>query len=303
MKLKKYIAAVSGGPDSMALLNKKRFFIKAVCHVNYHDREDTDNDEIILRSYCQKHNIPIYVFDTRKDDISKYQKFANPQTYYREIRYDFFEEIAKRLNIKKCLIGHNKDDFLESAYMTISKSKKNLFLGIRRKSKYRDIVLIRPLLRKRKKDLERYCIKKHISFAVDYSNFSDIYLRNTIRKKIATFSNKEVKQLYLKAKVNNYLNFFLIRKIERKFLEWKKKKFSIIYFIRMPKQMQTYLIYNFLNSFNVVPNENKITQVCDFLNKNQKNGLKHFRLKQDLFLAINNGKVILINNQVDNNEQ
>lgn len=45
----KYLIAVSGGPDSMALLNKKKNLIKAVCHVNYHDREDTDNDERIVR--------------------------------------------------------------------------------------------------------------------------------------------------------------------------------------------------------------------------------------------------------------
>lgn len=294
MLFKKYIIAVSGGPDSMALLNKKRFFIKAVCHINYHDREDTDNDELIVKNYCKKYKIPIFVFDTRKDDISKYQKISNPQSFYREIRYDFFIDVAKKIQVKKCFIAHNKDDFLESVYMTLSKSKKNLFLGIRRKAKYKDLVLVRPLLHKRKKELEKYCVNKGIRFAVDYSNFSDIYLRNIIRKKILSFTKKETNELYYKAKLNNIKNHFLIKMIDINFKKWVKNSFDITFFLKQSERMKNYLIYNFLVFNNLVPNQNKIDQICSFVskNKNHKNK-KKYRLKNDLFLVLENKKFIL----------
>ena len=193
---KKYIIAVSGGPDSMALLNKKKKLVKAVCHVNYHDREDTDNDERIVKAYCNKYNIPLYIIDTQKNNIDDYLNIKNPQTYYRKIRYDFFVNIANKLGVKKCLIGHHKDDVLESAFMQIEKNKKNLYLGIRKKSYYQSLLLVRPVLNKTKKELENYCKKMQIDYATDYSNFSDIYERNVVRKKLANYSKKELNKFY-----------------------------------------------------------------------------------------------------------
>lgn len=116
----KYLIAVSGGPDSMALLNKKKNLIKAVCHVNYHDREDTDNDERIVRDYCKKYNIDLFVFDTKKDDVSKYLDIKNLQTYYREIRYDFFEKIANQLNFLIVLESHSLIIFLTTFLLYLS---------------------------------------------------------------------------------------------------------------------------------------------------------------------------------------
>jgi tRNA(Ile)-lysidine synthase len=50
-----YILAVSGGPDSMFLLDKMRNlnYNFAVAHVNYHQREESSYDEELIRSYCR----------------------------------------------------------------------------------------------------------------------------------------------------------------------------------------------------------------------------------------------------------
>jgi tRNA(Ile)-lysidine synthase TilS/MesJ len=55
-----YILAVSGGPDSMFLLDKMRSeaYNLVVAHVNYKKRIDSDWDEKIVRDYCQTYSLP-----------------------------------------------------------------------------------------------------------------------------------------------------------------------------------------------------------------------------------------------------
>lgn len=132
--MKNFLAAVSGGPDSMALLNMYKKKIFAVCHVNYHDREDTDNDQSIVLEFCKRNSIKCFVLDVTKK-MMKDTLIKNPQSAYRKIRYDFFCEIAKKINIKIVLVAHNWNDFLETAYMQKEKKSKALFLWTKRKIK------------------------------------------------------------------------------------------------------------------------------------------------------------------------
>ena len=72
-KNRKYLVGVSGGVDSMALLDMlvKKAYNVIVVHYNYHFREDSDLDENLVRSYCQNHHLPFYV---RQGDKKEYQK-------------------------------------------------------------------------------------------------------------------------------------------------------------------------------------------------------------------------------------
>ena len=58
-KNRKYLVGVSGGVDSMALLDMlvKKAYNVIVVHYNYHFREDSDLDENLVRSYCQNHHL------------------------------------------------------------------------------------------------------------------------------------------------------------------------------------------------------------------------------------------------------
>jgi len=50
-----YVLAVSGGPDSMFLLDnlrQKRYKL-IVAHVNYHKRKESDRDEELVKEYCR----------------------------------------------------------------------------------------------------------------------------------------------------------------------------------------------------------------------------------------------------------
>ncbi len=68
----RYLVAVSGGPDSMALLDMCRrmsFYIEAA-HVNYHKRSTAERDEKIVRDYCDKYNIVFHKLDYKDNSLS-----------------------------------------------------------------------------------------------------------------------------------------------------------------------------------------------------------------------------------------
>jgi len=93
----KYVIGVSGGPDSMFLLdniyNNSELDINnfIVCLVNYQKRKDSDYDEQIVVEYCQKRNIKVHVKKVAAKDYEQYQTNShNFQAVARGIRYDFF---------------------------------------------------------------------------------------------------------------------------------------------------------------------------------------------------------------------
>ena len=112
-KNKKYLLACSCGPDSMALfsmlLNEGYSF--SVAHVNYHFRKESDQEEAILRDFCLKNNIAIYVYDN-KEKVNK-----NLEARAREIRYNFFNNIYHDNNFDTLLVAHHQDDLIETYLM------------------------------------------------------------------------------------------------------------------------------------------------------------------------------------------
>ena len=84
-----FLVAVSGGPDSMALLHKltsyKNKFV--VCHVNYKTRNESDYEENMVRDFCKKNN---FIFEY---NVVKKNNIANFQDSARVFRYTFFKEM------------------------------------------------------------------------------------------------------------------------------------------------------------------------------------------------------------------
>jgi len=61
-----YLLAVSGGPDSMFLLNEYHRRHIVVAHVNYNSRKTSKRDEQIVRDYCEYHNIKLEVLNVKE---------------------------------------------------------------------------------------------------------------------------------------------------------------------------------------------------------------------------------------------
>jgi tRNA(Ile)-lysidine synthase len=111
-----FIIAVSGGSDSMCLLDLYKKQVKCVCHVNYNLRLSSIRDTEIVKEYCLKNNLNLEILNCDEAIKSKYHsEDKNEESSLRKIRYDFFCECAEKYNVNTLLVAHQYDDFLESA--------------------------------------------------------------------------------------------------------------------------------------------------------------------------------------------
>ncbi len=289
----KYIFAVSGGPDSMAMLDMYHKKAQAVCVVNYKKRKDSQKDVDIVVNYCNLHNIKCYVHNVTSNFYKKHKNY-NFQALARSIRYDFFREIAKKEQNNHIFIAHNLNDHLETAYMQFMRNSKALFYGISRKNEYFELKITRPVLRFKKATLQRYCDQNNIKYALDYTNELDIYERNRVRKIINKWSNDEL--LEFVKKVNEYnKKHKKEHRLSKKYTQkWKKDSYSISFLLSLDKELQYYLLYNFLKDYDEKNNSsNKIHAIIDFLATS--NPTKKYRLEQGKYLVKVNNYLKIIN--------
>lgn len=176
-----YLVAVSGGPDSMFLLDNlvRNDFKIIVCHVNYHKRWSSNVDEQIVRDYCLNKKI---IFEVINIKAEQYDKKRNFQDQARVIRYDFFNEIAKKYQVYNLVVAHHIYDLLET--YIIQKQRKAIvsYYGLRFKTTYKSLSIYRPMLELKKEDIIDYLTLYHIKYGFDETNEWIIYERNRIRK-------------------------------------------------------------------------------------------------------------------------
>ena len=169
-----------------------------VCHVNYKLRISADRDERIVRDFCQKHKLSLYVDYPVFDDKGNFQAWA------REKRYNFFKEIYDLNKCEVLLLAHHLDDGLENYLMSKERNSKTWYYGISEDTYHHGMRIIRPLMNLRKKEIEKYCLDNKIDFGLDETNLSSQYTRNRIRyEQLDKMSDEEIKVLQSEMKEKN----------------------------------------------------------------------------------------------------
>lgn len=131
----KIVVAVSGGPDSMCLLDvlyklKQNKFEIVVAHVNHLIRTEAKEDEEYVKKYCEEKNIEFFSKSIDVIKLANNNKIGLEEAG-RKVRYEFFEEIKQQTNSNKIAIAHNKNDKAETMIMNIlrgsgiSRTKRN----------------------------------------------------------------------------------------------------------------------------------------------------------------------------------
>jgi tRNA(Ile)-lysidine synthase len=185
----KLILAVSGGADSIALLDimqalKGIYDLDLlVAHVNHSLRPEADEEEDYVKKLAAEYKIPCYV---KKVDAGKAARTAQRslEDMARQLRYDFFYELLKKTNSNLIATGHHKDDVAETVLLHLLRGS-----GIKG---LRGIMpvngnLIRPLLPAGKQELITYLEGRGLRFYTDVSNFDTDYMRNRIRHQLIPY--------------------------------------------------------------------------------------------------------------------
>ena len=188
------VIGVSGGPDSMTLLNvlfelKKQLQIDiCVAHVNHMIRKEAKQEEEYVQNFCKKIGVKCY---TKNVDVkSKAQEFKmSTETIGRNARYEFFEEIAKKVNANKVATAHTANDNAETVLMNLMRGSG--ISGLKGIEIKRNEKFIRPLLECTRKEIEDYCKEKNLQPKYDKTNMENIYTRNKIRNKLIPYIEKE----------------------------------------------------------------------------------------------------------------
>lgn len=189
----KIVLGVSGGPDSIAMLNilnelkQELNFSIVVCHINHGLRENAIRDEKFVEDFCKKKNIEFFVLHADINKTSKEEKKGLEETG-RKIRYEFFDKILKQTSSNKIAIAHNKNDNAETVIMNLLRgSGINGLKGIEPKNG----LYIRPLIEINRKKIERYCEIEKLNPVIDETNNENIYTRNKIRNIIIPYIEEE----------------------------------------------------------------------------------------------------------------
>lgn len=185
IKNKKALLCVSGGVDSMVLLDaifksKNDYHIDlAVCHFEHGIRgEESLLDMDFVVKTCNRLNVPVFV---GKEDILKISGGVNVEEIGRERRYAFFYKVLKEQHGDYLVLAHHKDDNCETVIMNMIRGCGMLGLCGMEKVSGR---IVRPLLDYTKKELMEYAEKNGVEYHEDSTNTDCSYLRNSIRNEI-----------------------------------------------------------------------------------------------------------------------
>lgn len=176
----KWLLAMSGGPDSMVLAH---LLLKAeipfeAAHANFQLRgEDSENDERLVRHWCDAHGIKLHVNRFALKSAGK----KSVQEEARNLRYSWFRDICASENLSCIATAHHASDNVETLFINLLRGA-----GVRGWSgiPVNENQIVRPLLFATRSEIIEYAALEHIPYRTDLSNYSDDYLRNRIRNSI-----------------------------------------------------------------------------------------------------------------------
>lgn len=162
--------AVSGGCDSMAVLDfLRRSRNVTALHFN-HGTENADAYQALVENYCSKHEITLitgYIDDTPDPGDSL-------EDFWRRHRYSFFEDSHGLLPVITC---HHLDDVAETWLFTSLHGTPRLIPSHRQ-------IYLRPFLETRKSIFEDWCFRHKVPYMEDPSNEDLRFTRNYIRHEL-----------------------------------------------------------------------------------------------------------------------
>ncbi|HSX32098.1 MAG TPA: tRNA lysidine(34) synthetase TilS [Candidatus Saccharimonadales bacterium] len=185
----KYVVAVSGGVDSMVLLDllrKQSGLELIIAHFEHGIRPDSMADFTLVRDTAAALGLPFAAAHGKLGSGAS-------EAAARKARYEFLEHVVIEEKADAIITAHHQDDLLETAILNMLRGTGRLGLSSLRSRE----ALLRPLLAYSKQVILQYALDHHITWREDSTNADDRYLRNYIRRAIVPRLGTKGRQVLL----------------------------------------------------------------------------------------------------------
>ncbi len=184
------LGAISGGPDSMAMLNclinlrDTLNFNLLIAHVNHGVRgQYAKRDQEFVRDIAKEYNIPF--FTTNVDMVASGKELGiSSEEAGRILRYGFFRRVLLDFGGGKISVAHNKNDQAETL---IHRFLRGTGLDGLRAMDFEQGDIIRPILNISREEIEAYIERENIPYVIDHTNLETTYTRNKIRLELIPY--------------------------------------------------------------------------------------------------------------------
>lgn len=281
----KLIAAISGGPDSVYLLDQLSKLKPQpqiiVAHLNHNTRGvETKKDQEFTKQLAKKYK---FAFETKT--LPKPVKKGNLEDQLRQKRYRFLEEVRRRHRARAILTAHHLNDQIETFFLNLIRGASGSgFGGINYYDPQKKIC--RPLLKTSKQVILTYLKKHQLKFRTDQSNFDLKFKRNFLRHKILPLFSEinprfeiTLEQTILNLKNNLDALDIISKNWLKSNLKTKNKQvyFYLDNFLKQPVALQSLILKTLFKKINqkgiTTP---QIKEILATLSKNKANLQKEF---------------------------
>jgi len=224
----KYVLAVSGGVDSMVLLDllrqQKRLEL-VVAHFDHGIRPESAEDRKLVQRIARSYGLP-FVYAAGHLGPKAGEALA------REARYAFLRSVREAQGARAIVTAHHQDDMLETAIMNLLRGTGRR--GLSSLKSHGDV--LRPLLDWTKKDMLAYAEERDLVWAEDSTNSDERYLRNYIRHNILSRFTKEGRESLLQhlkqaGKVNDEIDELLEKDLDQ---QPAREELSRAWYVQLP---------------------------------------------------------------------
>ena len=229
----KYIIAVSGGVDSVVLLDvlwRTRQSELVVAHFDHGIREESASDARFVEALAVRYGLP---FEMSREELGE----RASEEFARQRRYEFLFDVAKRYD-GQVVTAHHQDDVIETIALNIARGTR--WRGVAGMSDER---VLRPMVNQTKQKVYDYAVRRRLEWCEDETNQSDRYARNRVRVEINRLLDADTR--------GGLANLWKEQRAVRREIEAEVRKFedqmtSRYFLINTPLAVAEELIYQYV---------------------------------------------------------
>ncbi|MGN1302283.1 MAG: tRNA lysidine(34) synthetase TilS [Clostridia bacterium] len=313
----KLVLGVSGGPDSISMLNilndirnDKNLHMEfdiIVAHVNHMIRKEAKDDEKFVENFCKKIGVPFYSKSIDVQKIANNNKIGTEEAG-RNARYEFFDEILEKTNSNKIAIAHNKNDKVETMIMNMLRGSG--IAGLKGIEPIKNNKYIRPLIECERFEIEQYCKENNIDARIDRTNFENIYTRNKVRNVVIPYIKQEFNPNIIQTmdrlselvkEEDEYLENTVKNKYKELIIEEKEKEFvmDLKGFNKQEKVIKSRLLLYTISRLLGSTNGIEKIHIEDVIKLCENNiGNKYLTPNKNIKILVKNHKIYFINQKL-----